>query len=484
MSVGSGTMRSDIFPAALWMAATLVAAAPAAIAASATEVFVASADGGTVKADAEILLDTARERGEIAVIVKLRADFVPEGDLSLFQAANQRSAIANIQRRVLDRIGEARNLKAYQSVPMMALTVDTDGLEALLENPNVEAVHEDVPAPPATDRSVSLIRADRAGRHASGHVSGHASGHVSVRGGAGWSVAVLDTGVVRNHPALRGKIVSEACYSTAGAASDSVCPGGAPDSTARRSGAACDPAVEGCDHGTLVAAVAVGNPAGHAGKGVARRAKLIPVQVFSRFAAANPACEGDNPCILSWASDQIAGLDRVNALASSFRIAAVSLSLGGNPRSGACNDDARKPIIDTLRSKGIAVVVAGGDGGADGQVSAPGCISSTVTVAGTGRDDGVSDSSNFSRLIDIAAPGAGFPISAAGDAQAPFGGTSIAGAHVAGAWALLKRAFPDASVGAVLHAMKCSGVKVKRAGITKKRVDVQRALKALEHGCR
>jgi hypothetical protein len=32
--------------------------------------------------------------------------------------------------------------------------------------------------------------------------------------GSGWSVAILDTGVQKSHPALFGKVISEACYSS------------------------------------------------------------------------------------------------------------------------------------------------------------------------------------------------------------------------------------------------------------------------------
>ncbi len=59
--------------------------------------------------------------------------------------------------------------------------------------------------------------------------------------GSGWAVAVLDTGVDKNHNFLSGKVISEACYSTTFAyySSTSLCPGGVASSTATDSGLNC-----------------------------------------------------------------------------------------------------------------------------------------------------------------------------------------------------------------------------------------------------
>ena len=104
------------------------------------------------------------------------------------------------------------------------------------------------------------------------------------------------------------------------------CPGGVTSSTAAGSGVNCTYAAEGCQHGTHVAGIAAG--AAPRSRGVARDAKLIAINVFSRFTGAN--CAGAaSPCTQSFASDQIKGLERVLALRTSLRIAAVNMSLGG-----------------------------------------------------------------------------------------------------------------------------------------------------------
>ncbi|WP_315902778.1 S8 family peptidase [Microbaculum marinisediminis] len=403
------------------------------------------------------------------VIVELRTDFVPEGKLTLFGAANQRTAIDGQQQRVLARVAGAQNVKRFQSVPLMAMTVTAGRLQALIDNRDVAAIYEDVAVPPALDASVPVIRADVA------------AGIGRINGGKGWSVVVLDTGVQRRHEAFRRKIASEACFSTSSADSKSLCPGGAQSSTAKGAGNTCRRSMDGCGHGTHVAGIAVGNPKGAEAiyAGVAPKASLIPIQVFSRFSGS--ACAGAGPCVLSYTSDQLAALEHVNALASGRKIAAVNMSLGGGLRRKACGKHPLAPIIETLRSKRIAVVIAAGNAGADGRVSAPGCIPAAITVASTTKTEDVSSFSNFSKLVDLAAPGSDITSTILGNRFAVLSGTSMAAPHVAGALALLRHRFPKASVRKLRRALRCSSTRVTRNGVTVPRIDVYTAFLALKN---
>ena len=102
--------------------------------------------------------------------------------------------------------------------------------------------------------------------------------------GAGQAVAVLDTGVEKNHPLLAGKVVSEACYSSnyPQYGVTSVCPGGVTESTASGSGAPCT-GIDSCSHGTHVAGIVAGkNGPSNAPAGVAKDANIIAMQVFYR----------------------------------------------------------------------------------------------------------------------------------------------------------------------------------------------------------
>ena len=96
----------------------------------------------------------------------------------------------------------------YDALPFFATEVNPNELLQLESDPDVVSIEEDRLLHPTLAQSGPLIGAPTA----------WASGYT----GAGWTVAILDTGVDYTHPFLAGKMVSEACYST------NLCPGGLP----------------------------------------------------------------------------------------------------------------------------------------------------------------------------------------------------------------------------------------------------------------
>lgn len=457
----------------------------------------ASADPRTAQT-LNTLRQQAASGGTVRIIVGVRVAFAPEGLLTADAVKQQRNEIATAHSAVLNSIPSLKQkpetIKRFKTIPFMALEVTLAELEELAALAEITSIEEDRLASQDLAESVPLI----------GGPTAWASGYT----GAGQTVAILDTGVDKTHPFLTGKVVSEACYSTnyaAGGAS-SICPGGVTSSTA--SGSAMPyasgvcPAGE-CDHGTHVAGIAAGTNASFSG--VAKGAPVIAVQVFSKFTPS--ACGGPSACAMSYSSDQILGLERIYALRTTYSIAAVNMSLGGGSYSSqsTCDSDnaSIKTAIDNLRTVNIATVIASGNSGYTTSMSAPGCISSAISVGATwdtayptginctnpsstdyGGVDKVACLSNSAYFLSLLAPGIWINSSVPGGAYSNYAGTSMATPHVTGAWALLKQKAPTATVNEVFAALASSGLPVldARNGITKPRINLPASLSALTTG--
>ncbi|NCA69873.1 MAG: hypothetical protein EOM91_07155, partial [Sphingobacteriia bacterium] len=397
------------------------------------------------------LRERAISSGPIPVIVKLRIDQELETRLDTPGIAAQRQRLADSQVAVLDRLGlrtplqqSTRAVKRFAITPALAMHVDVADLDALLDDPLVSEVVEDGLEFPALSESVPLIGAS-------------SNGDFAGRTGLGQVVAILDSGVTKSHSFLTGKVVSEACYSSTVASSNttSLCPGGASQSTATDSALDCDLAIASCGHGTHIAGIAAGS--GSSFSGVAKDAKIIAMQVYSQANSLVDCYPRSTPCLVTFVSDQIKALERVYALRSSFNIAAANLSLGTGSYSGYCDTDARKPIIDQLRGAGIATVVASGNSGATTATSAPACISSAVSVGSTTKLDAMAASSNSAWFLNLLAPGENIGSSSPPNTYAFRSGTSYSAPHVVGAWAVLKQAKPTGSVDELLNALVSTG---------------------------
>ncbi|HEY3277012.1 MAG TPA: S8 family serine peptidase [Syntrophorhabdaceae bacterium] len=424
------------------------------------------------------LLSTAVKRGAVKVIVKVDASLPSEGD----KAEAFRSVISGAQDQVLSELKASgkpplRALK-FATIPYMALTVDGPTLESLLSSASVTGIFEDKKARPKLDTSVPRIDANTL--------------HRSQLTGTGIAVAILDTGVDKLHPFLKGSVVSEACYSTNDTShkATSLCPKKADESTAAGSampyGGACP--IEECGHGTNVAGIIAGRSgiAGSPGPGVAPGASIIAIQVFSRLESKEDCDDGEAPCVTSYDSDQIQGLERVYALRTTYTIGAVNMSLGGGQYASNCDDDPIKAIIDNLRAAGIATIIASGNEEYCGSTGAPACVSTAVSVGATDEDNTVADYSNSATFLTLLAPGSeittAFPRQEGGGYETE-SGTSMAAPHVAGAWALLKQAKPAATVNEILAAFTSTGTEVTDTGkcpsVTKKLINVYQAYQAL-----
>lgn len=450
-----------------------VAAAPA-LAQPAPQALLGDAGGTLQPAPPGALIARAEALGRLPVIVGLAAGFMPEGQLDTAGVAAQRDAIGAAQGRVLDGLAAPVGVARFETIPFLALAVTADDLRRLMAMPGVVSVAEDVAVPPLLSESVPVIEAPRMWRR----------GH----DGTGQRVAVLDTGTQLDHVAFEGAIVSGACFSrNIEGISESLCPNGEDRQLNLRAGRACRPVSEAsCAHGTHVAGIAMGNRRGY--RGVAHAAELVSIQVFARITAASICAPDPAPCVRSFVSDQILGLERVQRLhdrAMVRNIAAVNMSLGAGSYRTACDDvqAARAAAIANLRSRGIPTLAAAGNEGLNHRINAPACISHAIAVGSTTKADAVSDFSNHGRLVALMAPGTDITAPEYRRARrwvTPKSGTSMAAPHVAGAWALLRSSHPDASVNEVLRALACTGEPVSRAGVARPRIDVNAARQFLD----
>jgi len=381
------------------------------------------------------------------------------------------AAIRNRAAAVLFQLGNTRHTlyRIYRFIPYMALKASPRALAILQQSADVISIEDDIPIPlppvtggsrtkgggetgdstpdqPMLDVSTSVTGADNA----------WALGYT----GAGWYVAILDTGIRSTHDFFAGKTIVEACYAKGedGTAGAGDCPDGTDSDSGPGAAAHYASSYSGYDHGTHVTGIAAGHSASL--DGMAPDANIIAVQVFSRFTDCYSGTPGDQPCVMSWTSDQLAGLEHVYAIRGTYSIAAVNMSLGGGQYSSACDGDSRKAAIDNLRAAGIATAIASGNDGYCEYVGAPACISSSIAVGASTDDDYEADFNNWHPTMQrIFAPGYNtYSSLASGDsAYGNKSGTSMATPHVTGAWALIKQAVPGVSVNDALQALRDTG---------------------------
>ena len=409
----------------------------------------------------------AQSEGRVRVIVGLRTQGRPLASAagSSREARARTPQIIRARQSLANRLSgqDVSILRRFKFMPYVALEVDRAGLEALAADPEVVSFQEDRAVKPLLAESVPLIGAPRA----------WAQGF----DGAGQAIAILDTGLDGNHPFLKDRVVSEACYSsTDHPFVPPLCLGSVSEATGLGSAAPC--ASSDCFHGTAMAGVAAGRGADFSG--VAPRSRIIAIQVSSQ-------CSDYPDCIQLFTSDWIAGLERVLEFSDAFDIAAVNMSFGGGLFSTEnCDSEfpAAKAALDNTRAAGIAPIVASGNDESSTGINYPACISSAVSVGATDDGsnettlDGVAEFSNSSPSLDLLAPGQGITTSVPGGGFETYNGTSLAAPHVAGAWAVLKSKAPHASVADLLSVLKSTGIPVadSRNDLVKPRIQVDAAL--------
>jgi len=389
------------------------------------------------------VVDAAAEQGGVRVI---------------FDARSQHDA-ATLE-RTLDSRGSPASVEDLRLFPLLghgAAKLSPGALLNLIAETPTETIELDGVQHASLLESVPQIGADLA----------QADGF----DGDGFAIAVIDTGVDLDHPMFADRLIEEACFSVGG-----DCPNAANQMFGAGAAAPC--ALAGCDHGTHIAGIALGDAPTGPLVGVAPHAELIAINVFSEI-------DGEPG---AYTSDILAAMQHVLALEAFHDVAAVNLSLGGELFTSSASCDADSPsqrnAVAQLRNAGIATVAASGNDGLTNAISSPACLSNVIGVGSVDGMDEVSSFSNSAEFLTLLAPGESIQSAAVGGGTRNGTGTSMATPHVSGAIAAMREAAPGADVDAIENALVLSGLPVVdgRNGITTPRVRVDQAIAMVESG--
>jgi len=260
-------------------------------------------------------------------------------------------------------------------------------------------------------------------------------------------VAVIDSGILANHPDFQGKLVQGYdMISNATNAGD----GNGVDSNPEDQGDRSLGDGSSSFHGTHVAgtvAAATNNNSGVAG--VAWQSSIMPIRVLGR--------EGGTSFDLIQAILYAAGLENASGQVPTRRADVINMSLGGGGFSSS-----EASAITAARNAGVIIVAAAGNSGTTNQ-EYPASYDGVVSVAAVNQSNTRTNYSNFGASIDVTAPGGdldedadqdGTPdgvLSTIGNDRGSsitygyryYQGTSMSSPHVAGVAALMKSVAPN-----------------------------------------
>lgn len=241
--------------------------------------------------------------------------------------------------------------------------------------------------------------------------------------GSGVTVAVLDTGIDKDHPELISSIAGGKGFGYSDFKDDN-------------------------GHGTHVSGIITadgvgGTPSGFA-KGAAPDAKVWMAKV----------CNASGGC---YSSDIAAAIEYVvrgpDGIISNgdepAKIMSISLGGGGTSRAN-CDADYLAQKVNWAADNGVTVVAAAGN--TSGIVASPGCASKVIAVGAVNKSDIKASWSGTGSALDIMAPGVNIYSSIIGS-YASWSGTSMATPHISAVVTLIKQANPALSDSQIKNAL-------------------------------
>jgi major intracellular serine protease len=226
--------------------------------------------------------------------------------------------------------------------------------------------------------------------------------------GDGIVVAVIDTGVSREHEELKGRVL----------------PGINTNSSYNselKKMTTC--AEDDNGHGTHVAATIAG-----ASCGIAPKAKILPIKVLDGMGGADvpmDIAKGIRKA-LEWKG------------ANGETVDIISMSLGGTVgQLGQSTVDSMRNYIQAAVAKDIIVIVSAGNTGQEERNRYPGCFEDVVTVGAVDKDKGLAMFSTIGEQVDVCQIGVNVTSAWYQGGYATMSGTSMSTPMVSGIAALL-----------------------------------------------
>ncbi len=480
--------------------------------------------------NASVSASNANPTGPIKRLI-ITYDNLPEENKDLQDVTQTRSIILAQKNRVMSELsqedGYIKVVRNLTEMPVSIVEADAQGEAALRANERIVSVAQEKFYKPRLSETIPLLGGTVA--------SGFSDGSTNFTGN-GTAVAVIDEGINPNHLMITGSIVSEACYSSeytvySDAIVDSSCAGGSPTSTA--AGSATRDCSVGCNHGTEVAAAALGRAVTSGPdsfSGVAKASKLIAIKATMKLTeiSGQPDYCGDgggtlSDCYMLSSSGMLSGMNRVLQLKNdsiiSEDITAVNYSAGSEDPARqytdatTCMNDSEAAVesvgVTSLKNANIAVTFASGNSGntdaGNGQtvynanadkVGYPACLPGAISVGSSIRTGGMAYYSQGGSRLDLVAPGGDQVTGSGGDggivlpgngdtSLAAVQGTSFAAPLVAGAWSVMREKSPTSTVDTVKRVLHENGVDITEnrtnyTAMTHKRIAVAAALAAAD----